>query len=53
MDDGIGGGFTTVAGGDDNAYLLTSFTASNVESCEYTEGDACLTSLYSYGLDGT
>ena len=52
MDDGVGGGFSTVAGGNDNAYLLTSFTVQSAPSCAYTEGDACLTSKFSYGLDG-
>ena len=36
MDDGIGGGFFTVAGGD-TVYLKTYYTAFGGGTCSYTE----------------
>jgi hypothetical protein len=50
MDDGIGGGFHTVAGGDGSIYLRTFFTAYGGGACAYSE--ACELELVSYGLDG-
>jgi hypothetical protein len=50
MDDGIGGGFHTVAGGDGSIYLRTYFTAYGGGDCDYSQ--ACQLSLVSYGLDG-
>jgi hypothetical protein len=50
MDDGVGGGFHTVAGGGGHIYLKTYFTAFGGGACDYTS--ACELSLASYGLDG-
>ena len=50
MDDGIGGGFHTVAGGAGSVYLRTYFTAYGGGACSYSE--ACELELVSYGLDG-
>ena len=50
MDDGVGGGFHTVAGGDGAGYLKHYFIAHGGGACSYSE--ACEAALTSYGLDG-
>lgn len=50
MDDGIGGGFHTVAGGPGSVYLRNYFTAYGGGACAYSA--ACELELVSYGLDG-
>lgn len=50
MDDGVGGGFHTVAGGEGTSYLRHYFIAHGGGACSYTE--ACDLALTSYGLDG-
>lgn len=53
MDDGLGGGFQTVAGGESHAYMLTSFTVLGGGSCFYNvSASSCITTQTSYGLDG-
>jgi hypothetical protein len=53
MDDGIGGGFSTVAGGENQAYLTNSFIAMGGGTCLYnTSAGSCITTTSSYGLDG-
>jgi hypothetical protein len=50
MDDGLGGGFSTVAGGVGQVYLKTYFIALGSASCNYTS--PCTISQVSTGLDG-
>lgn len=50
MDDGLGGGFSSVAGGDGVVYLRTYFTAQGGGTCTYSE--ACELAVTGYGLDG-
>ena len=50
MDDGIGGGFHTMAGGDGKVYLKTYFIAQGGGTCAYTQ--ACQQSVSGYGLAG-
>ena len=50
MDDGLGGGFSTVAGGTGQVYLKTYFIALGSGSCNYTS--PCTLSQVSTGLDG-
>jgi len=50
MDDGLGGGFSTVAGGVGKVYLKTYFIALGSSSCNYTS--PCTQSQVSTGLDG-
>ena len=52
MDDGVGGGFHTVAGGTGSAYLRQYFIAQSGQTgCTYVA--PCTQSLTSFGLDGT
>jgi hypothetical protein len=50
MDDGVGGGFHTVAGGDGAGYLKEYFIAHGGGACAYTA--PCEVALAGYGLDG-
>jgi large repetitive protein len=50
MDDGVGGGFQTVAGGDGDPYLKHYFIAQGGGVCSYAQ--ACEIAVASYGLDG-
>jgi hypothetical protein len=52
MDDGVGGGFATVAGGDTQRYMTDSFIAMGGGSCIYNATGSCITTTSSYGLDG-